>query len=77
MAIDSHTYGFTLQELAFPFDAETQPAIADDMAARVFADAFPNLVAMAELAASGAQLLDFEFGLDLLLDGLERLRPGD
>jgi hypothetical protein len=23
---------------------------------------------------SGAQLLDFEFGLDLLLDGLERLR---
>jgi hypothetical protein len=30
---------------------------------------------MAELAMSGAQLLDFEFGLDLLLDGLERLLP--
>jgi hypothetical protein len=30
---------------------------------------------MAELTMSGAQLLDFEFGLDLLLDGLERLLP--
>lgn len=30
---------------------------------------------MAELAMSGVPMLDFEFGLDLLLDGLERLRP--
>jgi AcrR family transcriptional regulator len=75
MAIDSHTYGFTLQELALPFDAGSQAGVAEEMASRVFADAFPNLFAMAELAASGAQLLDFEFGLDLLLDGLERLKP--
>ncbi len=77
MALDSHTYGFTMQELALPFDASSAPAVAEDMAARVFADTFPNLVAMASLAASGAQMLDFEFGLDLLLDGLERLRPTD
>ncbi len=75
MALDSHTYGFTMQELALPFDAESAPDVAADMAARIFADAYPNLAAMAELAMSGAQLLDFEFGLDLLLDGLERLRP--
>jgi AcrR family transcriptional regulator len=74
MAIDSHTYGFTMQELALPFDAASAPGVAGEMAARVFADGYPNLAAMAELAMSGAQLLDFEFGLDLLLDGLERLR---
>ena len=75
MAIDSHTYGFTLQELALPFDAGSAPGVADELAARVFAHGYPNLFAMAGLAASGAQLLDFEFGLDLMLDGLERLLP--
>jgi AcrR family transcriptional regulator len=75
MALDSHTYGFTMQELALPFDSASAPGVAEEMAARVFADGYPNLAAMAELAMSGAQLLDFEFGLDLLLDGLERLRP--
>ena len=77
MALDSHTYGFTMQELALPFDAASAAGVAEDMASRVFADGYPNLAAMAELAMSGAQLLDFEFGLDLLLDGLERLRPLD
>jgi AcrR family transcriptional regulator len=75
MALDSHTYGFTMQELALPFDAGSASGVAEEMAARVFADAYPNLLAMAELAMSGAPMLDFEFGLDLLLDGLERLRP--
>jgi AcrR family transcriptional regulator len=73
MALDSHTYGFTLQEAALPFDDGSGAAIADEMAARVFADGYPNLFAMAGLAATGEPMLDFEFGLDLLLDGLERL----
>jgi AcrR family transcriptional regulator len=73
MAIDSHTYGFTLQELALPFDAGSAPGVADEISARVFAGRYPNLVEMAALASSGAQMLDFEFGLDLLLDGLERI----
>ena len=36
---------------------------------------YPNLVAMAEMAATtpGGSSVDFEFGLDLILDGLERL----
>jgi AcrR family transcriptional regulator len=75
MALDSHTYGFTMQELALPFDSASAAGVAEEMAMRVFADGYPNLAAMAELTMSGAQLLDFEFGLDLLLDGLERLRP--
>ncbi len=73
MALDSHTYGFTLQELALPFDAMGAPEVAAMMADTF--EAYPNLQAMAELAMSGAPMLDFEFGLDLLLDGLERLRP--
>jgi AcrR family transcriptional regulator len=75
MALDSHTYGFTMQEAALPFDEAGAAGVAEELAARVLADAYPNLVAMAELAMSGVPMLDFEFGLDLLLDGLERLRP--
>ncbi len=75
MALDSHTYGFTMQEAALPFDAASAAGVAEDLAVRVFAHGYPNLAAMAELAMSGVPMLDFEFGLDLLLDGLERLRP--
>jgi AcrR family transcriptional regulator len=75
LALDSHTYGFTLQELAWPFDEERAPEAAARAAAG-FAGAYPNLQAMAEQAASGpgGVPVEFEFGLDLLLDGLERLR---
>jgi len=76
MLLDSHTYGFTLQELSLPFGSEDAPRVAETMARDHFA-AYPNLLAMAELAASGpgGVPIDFEFGLDLILDGLERLRP--
>lgn len=78
MALDSHTYGFTLQELALPFDAARASEAAAGLAANLAPDEYPNLLAMTELAMSGpdAVPIDFEFGLDLLLDGLERLRPG-
>jgi len=73
MALDSHTYGFTMQELALPFEAVGAPELAAMMAGAF--EPYPNLQAMAELAMTGAAMLDFEFGLDLLLDGLERLLP--
>jgi hypothetical protein len=40
------------------------------------ANEYPNLLAMAEMAATTPRAVaaDFEFGLDLILDGLERLR---
>jgi AcrR family transcriptional regulator len=77
MALDSHTYGFALQEEAVPYDAARGPEMAAAVASSPSVAAYPNLVAMAELAASSppGALLDFEFGLDLLLDGLERLLP--
>lgn len=75
MAIDSHIYGFTLQELALPFNRESMPEVAATFVEQVPAE-YPNLRAMAELAAGGTDVVgvDFEFGLDLILDGLERLR---
>ncbi len=77
MALDSHTYGFTIQELALPFNRETLPDVAVDFTERIPAD-YPNVLAMAELASQGegAVPVEFEFGLDLILDGLERLRSG-
>ncbi len=79
MALDSHTYGFTLQELSWPFDADSAPELAATMVETVPADDYPNLAAMAKAAAAspGSFPLRFDFGLDLILDGLERLRDVD
>jgi AcrR family transcriptional regulator len=75
MALDSHTYGFVLQELAWPFDAESAPDAAGAFAAGLPPDAYRNLAAMAELVMTspGGTAADFTFGLDLILDGLGRL----
>jgi AcrR family transcriptional regulator len=76
MALDSHTYGFVLQEMAWSFDTENAPELAATFAQGLPAGDYPNLVAMAEMAATvpGGAPVDFAFGLDLILDGLERLR---
>ncbi len=77
MALDAHLYGFTLQVQSFPFDAETGPDVAAAMVEQLPADRYPNIIAMGEMVAAGPRRMpvDYEFGLDLLLDGLERLRP--
>ena len=76
MALDSHTYGFVLQEMAWSFDTENAPEMAAAFARSLPAGEYPNLLAMAEMTATapGGASVDFEFGLDLILDGLERLR---
>jgi AcrR family transcriptional regulator len=79
MALDSHTYGFVLQEMAWSFDSENAPEMAAVFARSLPAGEYPNLLAMAEMTAAvpGGASVDFEFGLDLILDGLERLRHKD
>jgi len=76
MTLDSHTYGFVLQEQAWSFDVEDAPELAATFARGLPAGNYPNLAAMAEMAATVPDGVpaDFEFGLDLILDGLERLR---
>lgn len=80
-ALDSHLYGFTLQVASWPVDPDEAQGAAAEVARDLSAERYPNLVAMATMVATrdGGTPLDFGFGLDLLLDGLERLRtdPGD
>lgn len=74
-ALDSHLYGFTLQEQSWAFDIEDAPATAAAMAEAVPAESFPNLAAMIDAYVNAPDRfpLEFDFGLDLLLEGLERL----
>jgi AcrR family transcriptional regulator len=76
MVLDSYTYGFALQELAWSFDPDKAPEVAAALAQGLPAGDYPNLRAMAEMVTTtaGAASVDFEFGLDLILDGLQRLR---
>lgn len=77
LAVDSHVYGFTLQVLAMPFDLRDVPDEARTLADDTFGDTYPGLRAMAELAMSEPGVpIEFEFGLDLILDGLERRLAG-
>lgn len=76
LLLDSYLYGFTLQEVNWP-TADSEPGeMAEAFVERTPAEAFPNLVAVADLAASGRIDLgaDFEIGLDAVLDALERVR---
>jgi AcrR family transcriptional regulator len=78
MALDSHTYGFALQELAWPFAVENAPELAASFARGLPAGEYPNLRAMADMVTTAQRGVpaEFDFGLDLILDGLERLRDG-
>jgi AcrR family transcriptional regulator len=76
LTLDSYVYGFTLQEVSWPVASEAVPTSAADFVARTDVDAFPHLVEIAALVAETGfdRRGEFELGLDLILDGLERLR---
>ncbi len=77
--VDSYVLGFALQEVNLPFaNAEELAAVGELALAQVPADQYPNLVRVgAELLASGFDYgNEFEFGLDLILDGIERALQG-
>ena len=75
-AIDSYIYGFTIQELNFPFDPSEYADVATNYLSLVPYDKYPYLNALAQQVIDGTHhgLHDFEFGFELLLDGLERIR---
>lgn len=74
--IDSYTYGFTLQALNFPFDPSEYADAARRFLPLLSADQHPYMKALTQQVVDGAHdgVLDFAFGLDLILDGLEKLR---
>jgi AcrR family transcriptional regulator len=74
--LDSYIYGFALQEAGLPFDKETAPEVAEGMMAEFPTGAYPHLTELAveHVLQPGYDYGDeFEFGLDLILDGFERL----
>ena len=75
-AIDSHVYGFTLQTLNFPFQPDEYARVAEAFLPMIPPDEYPWLNGLSQQVIDGHYdgLHDFEFGLDLILDGLDRLR---
>lgn len=74
-AVDNHIYGFTLQIVSAPVKPEDYAASAAQYLPLIPADEYPHLHAMATLVANRQHsgINDFNFGLTLLLDGLQRL----
>lgn len=73
--LDSYIHGFTQQRLNFPFEESAHQAAAQAYLPMIPEDTFPNLHGMATEIAEGRHdgIQNFAFGLDLLLEGLERL----
>ncbi|WP_028063734.1 TetR/AcrR family transcriptional regulator [Solirubrobacter soli] len=76
---DSFIYGFALQEQSLPAfdDAAISAEVADRVMRLVDPDVLPYTAEMVDIhvRAGGYNLTaEFEFGLELILDGLERLR---
>ena len=70
--LDSHIYGFTLQELNLPFDIEESQQVSAAVLGQLSADTFPYVVEVITQIMQTGREEDFEFGLNLILDGLER-----
>jgi AcrR family transcriptional regulator len=75
---DAYIYGFALQEKTLPVDTPGELAEAAESMRRQFsADAYPHIAETIteRVTKPGYDFGDeFEFGLDIILDGLERLR---
>ncbi|WP_458108196.1 TetR/AcrR family transcriptional regulator [Arthrobacter sp. R3-55] len=78
--LDSYIYGFAVQEAALPFEGrDTAAEITEPIMERFSTGEYPRMVEIAveHVLKPGYDFGDeFEFGLDLILDGLNRLKAG-
>jgi AcrR family transcriptional regulator len=72
-AIDSHIYGFTLQELNFPIRERDYSEAAAIGLALIPAEKYPYMNQLTHYVMDGRYdgIHDFEFGLKLILNGLD------
>ena len=74
--LDGYVYGFALQETTMPLGTEAETAaMARMMLARFPVDDYPHLAELTIehiLRPGYDYAAEFEYGLDLILDGLER-----
>jgi AcrR family transcriptional regulator len=76
--LDAYIYGFALQEASLPFSTPEETAeVAQSILADLPADAYPHLTELAveHVLQPGYDYGDeYQFGLELVLDGLDRAR---
>jgi AcrR family transcriptional regulator len=83
LTLDSYLYGFCFQEVTWPHARSELPQVVSEMLPEVSVADFPHLVEMMEyvvVATAGSPAArgpldyraEFEFGLDLILQGLNR-----
>jgi AcrR family transcriptional regulator len=74
-ALDSHILGFTIWQLGHALPADAPPDFNDMLMRQLDPDTFPYLMEHAGVhmkESDGEEEGEFEFGLDLILEGLER-----
>jgi AcrR family transcriptional regulator len=78
-AVDSHVLGFTMWELGHNLPASVDPALVEEMFAVVSTGEFPYLLEHAKqhFEDRSEEQSGFEFGLDLVLDGLKRRQAAE
>ena len=78
--IDAYVYGFALTKMNLPFETDEEVAdVAEAMLTPYATGAYPHLVAFITEHAMQSGYdhgNEFEYGLDLVLDGLERAAAG-
>ncbi|GAA5084603.1 AcrR family transcriptional regulator [Thermocatellispora tengchongensis] len=76
--LDGYIYGFTIQELSLPFESSADlEDVAGALVERMPRDEFPHLTEMIlehALKPGYSYAEEFDIGLDLILDGLQRQR---
>lgn len=76
--MDGYIYGFALQQVNLPYHtSEEGTEVAENILQKLPADEYPHLTEMITEHAMKPgydYAEEFEFGLDLILDGIERLR---
>ena len=80
LTLDSYIYGFTLQEVNWPEPSEPIREVAERLRPAIPPSEYPHVAAIMALitneasAPSALRQADFVFGLELILDALERER---
>jgi AcrR family transcriptional regulator len=76
--LDAYVYGFAMQEKSLPFEGEQQTQeVAEQILSAMPVEMFPHLIELARehvLQPGYDYGQEFEWGLDLVLDGLDRAR---
>lgn len=78
LTLDSYIYGFTLQETSWPYAPKEVPAAVERLRSSIPATEYPHVRAVIAVVVarrtplSSSREAEFTFGLDLIIEGLER-----